>query len=269
MPRISTRFDFRLAGQRLVQSQTIADLEEEWAAIQQRFQNHWERKGRCILFLIHDDYSGISDDDVTTVLTKIAALEKRTPIDFILHTHGGYADSTYQIAAAIVSRPRTAAFVPLFAKSGGTLVALATQKIFMGKGAVLSPVDLQIWPYGSARELVQLARKMGDDAPPDIALAAKEAEKRLQDETTKIDALINWRHKGFFGWRGNSLATALTSGEVSHSESIGYKKARKLHISACLDVPKSVFGLITLRLEQLRRLRELEGQINLIERPAK
>lgn len=267
MSNISTHFDFCLAGQRLAQAQTIAELESEWAAVQKDFAAHWGNEGHVVLFLIHDDYGGISDDDVAELVGKIAALEARTPIDIILHTHGGYASPTHQIAGALVSRPNTAAFVPFLAKSGGTLIALATQKVHMGKVAALGPTDLQIGGW-SAREIVKVVNELGDEAAPGDKLLAREAEKALKDETKKINRLINRRHKGFLGWRGSFLAKALTSGDMHHGETISFKDAKKLHIRVTQNIPKSVYGLISLRLGQLRRLRELEAQGVLVQRPA-
>ncbi|MDE2133009.1 MAG: hypothetical protein KGJ49_00235 [Alphaproteobacteria bacterium] len=267
MPNVSRRFDFCLAGRRLAQAQTIPELERGWLAVQKDFEAHWGKEGHVLLFLIHDDYGSISDNDVADLVGKIEALEARTPIDIILHTHGGYVSPTHMIAGAPVSRPNTAAFVPFLAKSGGTLIALATQKVHMGKVAALGPVDLQIGGW-SAREIVKLVKELGDEAAPELKLIARDAEKALKDETKKINRLINRRHKGFLGWRGSFLAKALTSGDMHHGETISLKDAKRLHIRVKQNVPKSVYGLISLRLEQLRRLRELEAQGVLVQLPA-
>jgi ClpP class serine protease len=67
------------------------------------------------------------------------------PIDIILHTPGGVVLAAEQIAWALKRRTgEVTVYVPHYAMSGGTLIALAADKIVMDKNAVLGPVDPQL-----------------------------------------------------------------------------------------------------------------------------
>src|SRR5437870_5651256 len=87
----------------------------------------------------------ISIDDSEAVLRAIRHTPPEQPIDIILHTPGGLVLAAEQIAKALVERKgKVTVFVPHYAMSGGTLIALAADEIVMDANAVLGPVDPQI-----------------------------------------------------------------------------------------------------------------------------
>src|SRR5438067_5106956 len=87
----------------------------------------------------------IDVDDSEAVLRAIRLTPDETPIDIILHTPGGLVLAAEQIAHAIRSHPaRVTVFVPHYAMSGGTMLALAADAIRMDAQAVLVPVDPQL-----------------------------------------------------------------------------------------------------------------------------
>lgn len=260
-------FDSIFGARRLAQVQSQKELEETWKDVQQAFEMSWPRKGHALVFLIHDDNGRIGSEDVVNVLGKLNTLGKSTPVDVILHTRGGGASATEQIADALVRRRKTAAFVPYFAYSGGTEVALATELVAFGKAAVLGPTDLIIGGV-PARDWVTLAEELGENAPADVRILARDAKRALRGETQRMCKLINRRHKGFLGFRGCDLARFLNEGDLHHGTAIGLKKARELHIRTSAKMPASISALVALRLEQLRRFRELELQITLVEKSA-
>jgi ClpP class serine protease len=60
----------------------------------------------------------------------------------ILHTPGGLVLAAEQIAKALVEhKGKVTVFVPHYAMSGGTLIALAADQIVMDSNAVLGPID--------------------------------------------------------------------------------------------------------------------------------
>jgi len=66
-------------------------------------------------------------------------------IDLILHTSGGLVLATEQIAQGVCRYPgKGTVFVPHYAMSDGTLLALAADEIVMDETAVLGPVDPQL-----------------------------------------------------------------------------------------------------------------------------
>ena len=63
----------------------------------------------------------------------------------MLHTPGGLVLAALQIAKAIREhKAKVTAFVPHYAMSGGTLIALAADEIVMCKHSVLGPSDPQL-----------------------------------------------------------------------------------------------------------------------------
>ena len=92
--------------------------------------------------------SHISIEDSEAVLRAIRFTPPDQPIDMILHTPGGLVLAAEQIAKALVEhKGKVTVFVPHYAMSGGTLIALAADEIVMDANAVLGPVDPQIGDY--------------------------------------------------------------------------------------------------------------------------
>jgi ClpP class serine protease len=86
----------------------------------------------------------IDIEDSERVLRAIRLTPPDMPIDLILHTPGGLVLAAEQIAQALVRRPaKVTVFIPHYAMSGGTLIALAADEIVMDENAVLGPVDPQ------------------------------------------------------------------------------------------------------------------------------
>lgn len=67
------------------------------------------------------------------------------PLDIVLHTPGGLVLAATQIARAIQGhKGKVTVFVPHYAMSGGTLIALAADEIVMCDHSVLGPIDPQL-----------------------------------------------------------------------------------------------------------------------------
>ena len=87
----------------------------------------------------------IDIEDSEKVLRAIHLTESAVPIDIVLHTPGGLVLAAEQIAFALKRHSgRVTVFVPHYAMSGGTLIALAADAIVMDANAVLGPVDPQL-----------------------------------------------------------------------------------------------------------------------------
>jgi len=267
MSQSTAVFECVAASRRVADAQSVAELEKEWVTVRDRFQAAWVNAGHKLIVLVHDEKGEVADADVTQVLETVNTLDKKIPIDVILHTHGGLVGPTMQIAEVLAKRRKTRTYVPFFAHSGGTLIALSTEKIFMGKGAALGPIDVQ-FAGRPAHDIIRIVEELGNDASAEWRSLAKNAKRVLKDWSSDVCKLINKSHKGWFGRRGCALAVTLTSGEMYHGRSINFSEAKKLHINVSDDFAKSVFALLNVRLEQLRRLRELEAQINLVEKHA-
>ncbi len=102
----------------------------------------------------------IDVDDSEEVLRAIRLTDPQVPIDLILHTPGGLVLAAEQIALALLRHPaKVTVFVPHYAMSGGTLIALAADEIVMDENAVLGPIDPQIGEYPAASLLALVQTK--------------------------------------------------------------------------------------------------------------
>src|SRR3979411_1225785 len=87
----------------------------------------------------------IDINDSEEVLRAVHITDNDVPIDIVLHTPGGLVLATLQIAQALHEHEaKVTVFVPHYAMSGGTLIALAADEIVMGKHSVLGPIDPQL-----------------------------------------------------------------------------------------------------------------------------
>ena len=78
----------------------------------------------------------------------------------VLHTPGGLVLAALQIAQAVRDhKSKVIVFVPHYAMSGGTLVALAADEIVMCKHSVLGPIDPQLGDSPAASLLKVVEQK--------------------------------------------------------------------------------------------------------------
>src|ERR1700704_2746810 len=102
----------------------------------------------------------IDVNDSGEVLRAIHLTDPEVPLDIVLHTPGGLVLASLQIARAIHQhKGKVTAFVPHYAMSGGTLIALAADEIVMSEYAVVGPVDPQVGQYAAASVLKAVSRK--------------------------------------------------------------------------------------------------------------
>src|SRR5579885_856050 len=122
----------------------------------------------------------INIEDSEEVLRAVQLTDADVPIDLILHTPGGLVLATEQIAHALVAhRAPVTVFVPHYAMSGGTLLALAADEIVMAPHAVLGPLDPQVGQLPAASVMKVVSRKEPKDIDDQTFILADVAEKAL------------------------------------------------------------------------------------------
>ena len=133
-----------------------------------------QRKSRVILLVHRQEtmsilgfpvFRYIDINDSEELLRAIHLTDADVPIDIVLHTPGGLVLAALQIARAIHRhKGKVTAFVPHYAMSGGTLIALAASEIVMSEYAVLGPVDPQLGqrPAASILKAVSQEARRGD-----------------------------------------------------------------------------------------------------------
>jgi membrane-bound ClpP family serine protease len=169
----------------------------------------------------------------------------------ILHTLGGYSFPSEMIANAIKNHPdRKFACVPYVAMSGGTVIALATDKIHMGKDAFLGPIDTQYRGFPAAA-FDQLRKDKHPDAIGDeVLLTSYSVDQHMKKAKERALNVLNPNHqvkddKEF-------VVRELMAAGRHHAEPISAKEAKDLHINVDTQLPDDVNTLVDARLGMLR-----------------
>ena len=148
------------------------------------------RRGSRVILLVHRQETMsllgfplmryIDINDAEDVMRACALTDPEVPLDIVLHTPGGLVLASLQIARAIRQRKgRVTVFVPHYAMSGGTLIALAADEIVLSPHAVLGPVDPQLGQYPAASLLKVVARKPIAEIDDQTLVLADVAEKAV------------------------------------------------------------------------------------------
>jgi len=218
-----------------------------------------ERKSRVILLVHRQEtmrllgfpvarYIDINDSE--DVLRAIQMTDEDVPLDLVLHTPGGLVLAALQIAKAVREhKAKVTVFVPHYAMSGGTLIALAADEIVMCKHSVLGPIDPQLGqspaaslikvteekPVGRIDDQTLVLADVGRKAIAQVKQAASELlERRLPAEQAR------------------TLAEKLTAGTWTHDYPIWASTARSLGLPVSTDMPNGVLELMKLYPQPVR-----------------
>ena len=186
----------------------------------------------------------IDIEDSEAVLRAIRLTPPDQPIDFILHTPGGLVLAAEQIAHALINHQgEVTVFVPHYAMSGGTLLALTADHIVMDPNAVLGPVDPQIDDMPAASIVKVVAAKPLAQISDDMLVRADVAQKaRVQTATFVERVLLKRMPKE----RAAALATILSEGRWTHDAPILVEGARELGLPVSTDMPPLIYDLMDL-----------------------
>jgi ClpP class serine protease len=144
-------------------------------------------------------YRYIDVNDSEEVMRAIHLTDLDVPLDLVLHTPGGLVLAALQIARAIHKHQgKVTAFVPHYAMSGGTLIALAADEIVMSEYAVLGPVDPQLGEYPAASILKAVAKKQIAEIDDKTLILADQAEKAT---CFRAQLTISSNPQAVIGWR--------------------------------------------------------------------
>ena len=221
------------------------------------FRRLEEQRGSRVIGLIHRQetmsFLGfpiaryIDIEDSEDVLRAIRFTPPDMPIDLVLHTPGGLVLASEQIAFALKRREgKVTVFVPHYAMSGGTLVALAADEIVMDPNAVLGPVDPQLGTAQSSFAAASVLKALAQPNPnrDDTTLILGDlAEKALRQVHETARKLLLEHHAEADAER---IATALAGGQWTHDYPLDVDELRELGIEVGTDCPKAVYDLMDL-----------------------
>jgi ClpP class serine protease len=183
-------------------------------------------------------------EDAQTIIAAIKETPDTVPIDLILHTPGGLVLAAMQIARAVEAHPaKVTVYVPVYAMSGGTLIALAADEIVLGEFSVLGPIDPQILglPAASivkARDLKPVAEVMDLTLVlADVSEKALAQVKRgaVEIMTPRIDQAA-----------AEAIADKLAGGHWTHDYALTAVEAKSLGLPVKVGMPLEIMELMKL-----------------------
>src|ERR1700674_653923 len=224
-----------------------------------------ERRSRVVLLVHRQEtmsmlgfpvFRYIDVDDSEEVIRAIHLTDPELPLDLVLHTPGGLVLAATQIARAALKRKgKVTVFVPHYAMSGGTLIALAAKEIVMSEHAVLGPVDPQLGQHPAASILKVLRQKPIAEIDDETLILADQAEKAVAQMEQEVGELLTDKCPGE---KVQELAKLLTNGTWTHDYPITYERALALGLRVDNKIPEKMLELMHLYPQPTRRQPSVE-----------
>jgi ClpP class serine protease len=183
-------------------------------------------------------------EDAQTIIAAIKDTPEDMPIDFVIHTPGGLVLAAMQIARAVEAhKAKVTVYVPVYAMSGGTLIALAADEIVLGEFSVLGPIDPQIAGLPAA-SIVKARDSKPIEGVFDLTLVlADMAEKALVQVKQGAVELLTPRMERS---AAEALAAKLAGGHWTHDYALTASEARALGLPVKVGMPPEVMRLMSL-----------------------
>jgi ClpP class serine protease len=134
-------------------------------------------------------------------------------------------------------------FVPHFAMSGGTLIALAADEIVMSAHAVLGPIDPQIEGLPAA-SIIKVTNEKPLSEIDDRTLILADLGAKATEQLKR--AACELLRQPLSEEAAKALAEKLTSGRWTHDYPITAREAKELGLVISTDMPMEVLELLTL-----------------------
>jgi ClpP class serine protease len=190
-------------------------------------------------------------EDAQTIIAAIKETPSDVPIDLILHTPGGLVLAAMQIARAVEAHPaKVTVYVPVYAMSGGTLVALAADEIVMGEFSMLGPIDPQIGGLPAASIVKARDSKPIADVWDLTVVLADVSEKALAQVKKGAAELLASHMDPAAAER---LADRLAGGYWTHDYALTAKEAIELGLPVKIGMPNDVLELMKLYPQPVQR----------------
>jgi ClpP class serine protease len=188
----------------------------------------------------------IDIEDSEQVLRAIRMTPKEMPIDLVVHTPGGLVLASEQIACALKRhRGKVSVFVPHYAMSGGTLVALAADEIVMDPDAVLGPVDPQLGsPQGGYYPAASLLKALEQPNPnrDDQTIILGDVARKAIDQVYQTVYKLLLEHQT--PEKAAELARMFSEGRWTHDYPIDFEQAKQMGLLVSDQMPEEVYELM-------------------------
>src|SRR5690349_9723125 len=190
-------------------------------------------------------------EDAQTIIAAIKETPADVPIDLVLHTPGGLVLAAMQIARAVEAhKAKVTVYVPVYAMSGGTLIALAANEIVLGEFSVLGPIDPQIAGLPAASIVKARDSKPVDNVFDLTLVLADVAEKALVQVKRGAVELLTPRMEQA---AAEALAAKLAGGHWTHDYALTAQEARALGLPVKVGMPREIMTLMSLYPQPIQR----------------
>jgi ClpP class serine protease len=190
-------------------------------------------------------------NDAEEVMRACELTDPDVPLDIVLHTPGGLVLTSVQIARAVRQhKGQVTVFVPHYAMSGGTLIALAADVIVMSQHAVLGPVDPQVGGHPAASLLKVIGKKPIAEIDDQTLILADVGEKAITQLRETVKELLTRSQSAD---QAEKLAGLLATGTWTHDYPITFAEAGRLGLKVRSDMPAEILQLMSLYPQPVRR----------------
>ncbi|HUK59909.1 MAG TPA: ATP-dependent Clp protease proteolytic subunit [Stellaceae bacterium] len=220
-----------------------------------------KKRGSRVILLVHRQetmsflgfpvmrYIDVNDSE--EVLRAVHLTDPEVPLDLVLHTPGGLVLAAVQIARAIRDhKGKVTVFVPHYAMSGGTLIALAADEIVMCAHSVLGPIDPQLGQSPAASLLKVVEQKPIAEIDDNTLILADVGRKAIAQVKEAARELLDRRMPAA---EADRLADTLSQGRWTHDYPISAAAAKELGLPVTTDMPEDVLELMALYPQPVRR----------------
>lgn len=186
----------------------------------------------------------IDIEDSEEILRAIKLTPEDMPIDMIIHTPGGLVLAAEQIAKALKKhKGKVTVFVPHYAMSGGTLIALAADEIVLDENAVLGPLDPQIGNFPAPSILKILEKKNINEIDDQTLILADISEKAIRQVKEFVYELLKDKMEDS---KAKEIAEKLCSGYWTHDYPLDSERLSELGLKVSTEMPEEIYKLMEL-----------------------
>ena len=192
----------------------------------------------------------IDINDSEEILRAIQMTDADVPLDMILHTPGGLVLAALQVARALgTHKAKVTVFVPHYAMSGGTLIALAADEIVMCEHSVLGPIDPQLGESPAASLIKVVEQKPIERISDETLIRADIGRKAIAQVKQSASELMK---RSLTAEQAGTLAEKLSTGTWTHDYPIWAATAKEFGLHVSTNMPDDVLELMKLYPQPVR-----------------
>ncbi len=218
----------------------------------------------------HIEGTSIDDSDKNAFMQAACGLDRSKGLDLILHTPGGNIAATESLVYYLKKLFGTdiRVFIPQIAMSAGTMIALASQTIVMGKQSNLGPIDPQYGGMSCAAVLEEFETALSDvkKEPSSVNVWSNIIRKYhptfIGDCKKAIiwseEIVKQWLEENMFHTSSNPTLDADRVVAYLSSHNNTYSHARHIHIDDLKNMGVNVIELENLDNTKIGECRDLQ-----------